>query len=134
MELKYATEWVERRYGSDIAAYHGRIFGIEILTIIIKKLEPFGGQNCNNKSPINFTSLQGMVNGMEVLPYSHLLMRSQSGDVELLLEPEKNEFTDYTCNDTFVCQYRSAVKIKGEEKTLEQLAGVLEEYKNQKVK
>ena len=128
MEIKYATKWVEGEYGPDIAAYHGRKLGIEILITLLPELDPIGGHSC--RSLVDLASFRSM----EVLPYSYLLVGGRFKEVELMLEPEMNEFTDYTMGDARVTQYRSTVRIKGEEKTLEQLAGVLEKYKDRKVK
>ncbi|MEK6846269.1 MAG: hypothetical protein AABY26_05895 [Nanoarchaeota archaeon] len=128
MEIKYATKWVEGEYGPDIAAYHGRRLGIEILNTILQELDSIDGHNY--KSPVDLASFRYM----EVLPYSHLLVGGRIRKVELLLESETNDFIDYTVGDCLVHQYRSAIKIEGEEKTLEQLAGVLEKYKAKKTK
>ncbi len=126
MKIRYATKWVEGEHSSDVAAYHGRILGIEILNTLLPELNPTGGYS---KAPLDLASFRYM----EVLPYSHLLLQSGFGDVELTLKPEMNQFIDYTMGDSRVYQYRSAVTIKGKEKTLEQLAGVLEKYKDKKV-
>lgn len=122
MEIKYATKWLEGKLASDAAAYQGRVLGIEIARDLEKTLK------------LSFLEERSPLREMKVLPYNQVFIRGAAGNVELKLEPETNEFKDYATSETPIRKYRSAITLCGEEKTLEQLAGILEKYKDNKVK